>query len=105
MSQTHRGEIWMIDLGMAAKPRPALILSVAPVENERALLSYVPRTTSLRGTRFEVVHSARGFDAGGFDAQGLGTVPSVRLMRRMGTVDAATLARVEAVVKAWLGLT
>lgn len=104
MSAAQRGEIWMIDLGMAAKPRPALILSVPPLAGERALLSYVPRTTSLRGTRFEVAHTARGFDAGGFDAQGVGTVPGVRLMRRMGSVVAATLARVEAAVKAWLGL-
>jgi mRNA interferase MazF len=71
----QRGEVWLIDLGMAAKPRPALILSVAYLDHERAVLTYVPRTTSLRGTRFEVQHQARGFEPGAFDAQGLGGVP------------------------------
>ena len=105
MPAAYRGEIWIVDLGLAAKPRPALILSVAPLDHERALVTYVPRTTSLRGTRFEVAHQGRGFDAGGFDAQGLGSVPHVKLIRRLGMVEAATLAQIGAAVKAWLGLT
>jgi len=104
MALGRRGEIWIVDLGMAAKPRPALILSVEALDNERALVTYVPRTTSLRGTRFEVSHQARGFDLGGFDVQGLGSVPNAKLMRQVGTLDALTLGKVEIAVKAWLGL-
>jgi mRNA interferase MazF len=104
MPSAQRGEIWMIDLGMAAKPRPCLVLSVAYRDDERAIITYVPRTTSLRGTRFEVPHTARGFDPGGFDAQSIAGVPLVRLMRRMGTIDGATLAQIETAAKAWLGL-
>ncbi len=104
MSRAQRGEIWLIDLGMVAKTRPALVLSVAYDERERAVVSYVPRTTALRGTRFEVAHTARGFDVGGFDAQGIAGVPNVQLVRRVGVLDAGTLVRVEAAVKAWLGL-
>jgi hypothetical protein len=59
--RAERGEIWLIDLGMAAKTRPAVVLSVAYDDRERAVVSYVPRTTALRGTRFEVPHTARGF--------------------------------------------
>lgn len=104
MSQAQRGEIWLIDLGMVAKTRPALVLSVAYNDRERAVVTYVPRTTALRGTRFEVPHTARGFDPGGFDAQGIAGVPNVQLVRRIGTLDAKTLSQVEAAVKAWLGL-
>lgn len=104
MAVARRGEIWIVDLGMAAKPRPALILSVEAFDNERALVTYVPRTTSLRGTRFEVAHQARGFDPGAFDAQGLGSVPNAKLMRQVGSLDAPTLGKVEAAVKAWLGM-
>lgn len=89
---------------MVAKTRPALILSVPFDDRERAVMTYVPRTTVLRGTRFEVPHAARGFDPGGFDAQGIGGVPTVQLIRRLGVLDGATLARVETAVKAWLGL-
>ncbi len=104
MPVARRGEIWIVDLGMVAKPRPALILSVEPLPDERALVTYVPRTTSLRHTRSEIVHRARGFEPGGFDSQGLGTVPQVKLMRGLGWIDADTMGQVEAAVKAWLGL-
>lgn len=60
-SEVKRVDIWLIDLGLAQKIRPAVILSVAYLDHERALITYVPRTTSLRETRFEVAHQARGF--------------------------------------------
>ena len=104
MSRAQRGEIWLVDLGMVAKTRPVLILSVAYEERERAVLTFVPRTTSVRGTRFEVPHAARGFDAGAFDAQGLAGVPAVQLIRRLGVIDGPTLAQIETAVKGWLGL-
>ena len=48
MPRAKRGEIWMADLGLAAKVRPVLVLSVAYEGQERAIGSYVIRTTSLR---------------------------------------------------------
>ena len=56
----NRGEIWLADLGYLGKVRPVLILSVIPGDNDRALVSYVIRTTSIRGTAYEVPHMARG---------------------------------------------
>lgn len=81
MPKARRGEIWLVDLGMVQKTRPALILSVAYLDHERAVVTHVPRTTSQRHTRFEVPHRAPGFDHGVFDAQGIGGIPDVRLMR------------------------
>ena len=52
--EVKRGDIWLVDLGLAQKIRPAVILSVPYLDHERALLTYVPRTTSFRGTRLEV---------------------------------------------------
>jgi mRNA interferase MazF len=62
MPKARRGEIWMVDLGLAQKVRPGLILSIAYLDNERAVATYVPRTTLLRQTRFEVIHTAAGFE-------------------------------------------
>lgn len=104
MSSARRGEIWLVDLGMVQKTRPVVVLSVAFLDYERAVVTYVPRTTLLRNTRFEVPHPARGFDSGAFDAQGLGGVPVTKLLRRLGTLDQPTLQRVEIAVKSWLGL-
>lgn len=102
--RARRGEIWLVDLGLVQKTRPVLILSVDFLDNERAVVTYVPRTTSQRGTRFEVPHQARTFEPGVFDAQGLGSIPTVKLVRQLATADAATLRSVEATVKAWLAL-
>ena len=100
----QRGEIWMVDLGLAAKARPCLVLSTSFRDDERAVVSYVPRTTSLRGGRFEVSHQAPRFVPGAFDAQNIGTVPTVRLIRFLAQVDDSTLAQVEEAVGRWLGL-
>jgi len=50
MPQAQRGELWLIDLGLVQKPRPCLVLSIAYLDHERAVVTFVPRTTSLRGT-------------------------------------------------------
>ena len=100
----QRGEIWLVDLGLAAKVRPCLILSVPYADNERALVSYVPRTTARRGGRFEVEHSSPQFKPGAFDAQNIGTVPSAKLVRYLSTVSTHMLEQIEAAASAWLGL-
>jgi mRNA-degrading endonuclease toxin of MazEF toxin-antitoxin module len=103
MPSARRGEIWLVDLGMVQKTRPLLILSVAFLDHERAVVTYVPRTTLIRNTRFEVPHQARGFEPGAFDAQGLGGVPTTKFIRPLGALDASTIQRVEIAVKSWLG--
>jgi mRNA interferase MazF len=100
----QRGEIWLVDLGMTAKERPAVVLSVAFLDSERALVTYVPRTTSLRGGRFEVAHQAPLFKPGAFDAQNIGTVPVVRLVKPLARLHDSVLKQVESAVSAWLGL-
>ncbi len=100
----RRGEIWLIDLGLAAKVRPCLILSADFHDDERAVVTYVPRTTSLRGGRFEVRHHAPRFLPGAFDAQNIGTVPLAKLTKFLAQADLSTLEQIEAAVGRWLGL-
>lgn len=104
MPKAKRGEIWLADLGFVAKVRPVRILSVEYRDEERAVVSYVLRTTSVRGTQYEVPHSARGMLEGAFDAQGIASIPEVKLERRLGVADAATIAKVEEAVRCWLAL-
>jgi mRNA interferase MazF len=91
-------------LGLAAKVRPALVISVAFLDTERALHAIVPHTTAPRGTRFEVSLNVRGLDAGVFDVQGLRNIPPSALVRHRATLTADQVAQIEAVVKLWLGL-
>jgi mRNA interferase MazF len=104
MARGRRGEIWLVDLGMAQKNRPAVILSVDYLDHERAVATFVPRTTRIRNTRFEVIHEGHGFESGAFDAQGIGSVPDVKLIRKLGILPPDVINKVEAAVRAWLAL-
>ena len=104
MKAPLRGEVYMVDLGLAAKIRPCLVLSVPLEESDRSLVTVIPHTTALRKSRFEIPVSARFLRQGGFDAQGIVTVPTVRLMNRLGTLSAEDLRGVEKGVCAWLGI-
>ncbi len=94
----------MVDLGLAAKVRPCLVLSVPLEESDRALVTVVPHTTALRQSRFEVALQIRFLRPGAFDAQGIVTVPTVRLMNRLGALTSDQLGSVEKGVCAWLGI-
>jgi mRNA interferase MazF len=94
----------MVDLGLAAKVRPALVLSIPASDADRALVTLVPHTTSPRNSRFEAAVSVPFLRAGVFDAQNLVTIPHAKLVRLLGKLSAAQLASVERAVCIWLGL-
>jgi mRNA interferase MazF len=99
-----RSEVWLVDLGLVAKIRPCLVLSIpANDESDRVLTALVPHTTSTRGLRFEVRSHVPFLKAGAFDAQNLITVPTVKLIRRLGILPEHQMLEVEAAVKQWLG--
>ena len=102
--EVARGEIWIIDLGMAAKPRPCVILSVPFRDDEKTVVTYVARTTRVSDGRFEVKHEAPNFLPGVFDAQNIGSVPVAKLTRFLAHLPREQMAAVEAAVRAWLGL-
>jgi mRNA interferase MazF len=99
-----RGEVWLADLGIAAKMRPGLVFSVQPGPQDRVLVTLVPHTTSVQRTQFEVVVPKRFLKPGAFDAQGLITLARARLVRRLGTLQSGEMAAIEEAVKRWLGL-
>ncbi|MEX2093820.1 MAG: type II toxin-antitoxin system PemK/MazF family toxin [Pirellulales bacterium] len=71
MPSPKRGDVWIVDLGMAAKVRPCLILSIPAADEDRALVTLVPYTTSPRNSRFEIASSTKFVKPGVFDAQNL----------------------------------
>jgi mRNA interferase MazF len=104
MSKPQRGEVWLIDLGMVAKVRPCLVLSVPTVDEDRVLMTLVPYTTSVRGSRFEVTVTVPFLRSGAFDAQNLVTIPAVKGIRKLGTLTMVQLTPIEDAVRLWLGL-
>jgi mRNA interferase MazF len=104
MPASRRGEVWLVDLGVVAKVRPCLVLSVPPGPQDRVLATLVGHTTSTRGSQFEVEVSARFLQVGAFDAQSLVTVPHAKLIRKLGELSTDQVATVEEAVRRWLGL-
>lgn len=49
-SEAKCGDIWLVDFGLAQKIRPGDILSVAYLDHERSLITYIPRTASFRAS-------------------------------------------------------
>jgi mRNA interferase MazF len=100
-----RGEIWLFDLRIVEKVRPALVISVAFGDADRAFVTIVPRTTSLRGSQFEVPVKASFLKAGVFLVQGVSTYPQVRAIRKLGVLRPDQFRLVLAGVLRWLGQT
>jgi mRNA interferase MazF len=104
MANPKRGEVWLVDLGYAAKVRPCLVLSIPAEDEDRALVTLAPHTTSARGSRFEVAVEVRFLRPGVFDAQNLITIPHAKLIRKLGDLPAEQFTPVEDKVRFWLGL-
>jgi hypothetical protein len=54
VASPERGEVWLADLGLAAKVRPVLVVSVPFGDLDYALIQVVPHTTQPRGGQFEL---------------------------------------------------
>jgi mRNA interferase MazF len=104
MNWPSRGEVWLCDLGMAAKIRPVLILSVPFSEHDYALFHVIPHTTAVRHSQFEVTLSLPFVEPGAFNIQGSQSVPRAWLMRPLGTLNASQLAEVGNSFRRWLQL-
>lgn len=89
MPSIERGEVWLVDLGLAAKARPAVVINIPFLDRDRAVYAIVPHTTALRGSRFEVAVPVPWLAPGAFDVQGLRQLPRPVLLRRLGDLNPA----------------
>ena len=85
-TKVARGEVWIVDLGIVAKIRPCLVLSIpSDDENDRVLTTLVPHTTSTRQSRFEIVIRTPFLKEVAFDTQ------NIKLVRKLGQLTADQL--------------
>jgi mRNA interferase MazF len=96
------GEVWTADLGFAAKFRPVVVGSRQDPDAPRALIIYVPITTQNRASPYEVMlPKARFLARDSFaNVQGIGSLPTVRLGRRIGALTTETLNEIKKAI-AW----
>ena len=86
MRNTLPGEIWRVDFGLAAKVRPALVLSDYPADDELALLVVIPHTTAMRHNRWELSLPKPFLKPGVFHLQQIQPIPLARIDAKLGVL-------------------
>lgn len=87
------GEVWLADLGLAAKTRPVVIVSREDPEPPRSLVTYIPLTTQNRGSEYEVaipkIHFLKQISFA--NTQGIGSISTARLERKLGDLPGSVV--------------
>lgn len=105
MASFQPGDVWIVDLGLAAKVRPCLILSDYPAEDELALVIVIPHTTAIRGNRWELAIPKPFLKPGVFHLQQIQPISLARLERKLGSLSAEELQRLKTALVQLLKLT
>ena len=97
MNPRH-GEVWLVDMGMAAKTRPAIVLIADNLNAPRSLIIHIPITKQNRGSELEVpLGHLRFLDPESVaNVQGIGSLPTVRFEKKLGSVTEVELKAVKA---------
>lgn len=93
------GEVWLADLGLAAKTRPVIIVSRNDPCPPRALVICVPVTTQNRGSAYEIVLPRLSFlkqQGSVANVQGIQSIPTVRLEAKLGKLPEDVLLKIKA---------
>lgn len=94
MPAINSGEVWLTDFGLAAKVRPALLLTGNPADTELDLVTVLLHTTALRGNRWELSIPKPFLKPGAFHLQQIQSVSTVRLERKLGVLTEAEMNKV-----------
>ncbi|MBM3858817.1 MAG: type II toxin-antitoxin system PemK/MazF family toxin [Verrucomicrobia bacterium] len=104
MPVARKGEVWVVDFGIAAKVRPALLLTDSPPVEALDLVTVILHTTSLRGNLWELSIPKSFLKAGAFHLQQIQSVPTARLERRLGALTVEEMLKVEQLLRQQLRL-
>lgn len=91
-------------MGMAAKVRPCLLLTDYPQDDELALITVLPHTTSLRGNPWELKIPKSFLKEGAFHFQQIQSVSVAHLMRKLGALTGDEWRQVQDKLNARFGL-
>jgi len=94
---TNPGEVYMVDLGLAAKFRPMLVVSRKDPDAPRALSICAPITTSNRSSQYEVFIGKPKFlsEQSYVNVQGLQAIEHHELKKRIGFISSDQMSSVK----------
>ncbi len=91
------GDVWLADLGLAAKTRPVVIVSREDPNPPRSLVVYIPLTTQYCDSSYEVELGKLPFlsSSSVANVQGMGSISVSRLERKMGRLPAELFSKLK----------
>lgn len=97
MTSFSRGDVVIVDLGMAAKVRPCIVISVRSEDSQRNMSVVVPMTTEIRGDAFEVSFPKPAWlrQVSVVNLLGIAGVDNARIERRIGAFPSDKLLEIE----------
>ena len=100
---TEPGQVYLVDLGIAAKTRPMQVVSRRDEDAPRALAVCAPITRSTRDSEYEVSIGKSKFlhEASYVNVQGMQAIQHHELKRMIGRLPDADLQKVKGVIE-WL---
>lgn len=94
---TKPGEVYWVDLGLAAKKRPMVVVSRYDTDAPRALSVCAPITTATRNSRYEVPLGKLAFlrETSCVNVQGLQAIQHHELKQKAGSLSAKDMVAVK----------
>jgi len=96
MNPRH-GEVWLVDMGMVAKTRPAIVLIADNLNASRSLIIHIPITQQNRGSELEIPRGHLPFldPKSVANVQGIGSLPAARFEKQLGVVPEVDLKKIK----------
>jgi mRNA interferase MazF len=106
MTSFSRGDVVIVDLGMTAKVRPCVVISMNKPDSQRNMSVVVPMTTEIRGGECEIRFPKPSWlrQESVVNVLGVAGVDNSKIERRISKFPADKMAEIEIVLKRLLGL-
>jgi len=106
MPSFERGDVVVVDLGMAAKTRPCVVVSIGQPDRQRNMSVVVPMTTEIRGGECEIPFPKPVWlrQESVVNVLGIAGVDNAKIERRISAFPADKMVQIESVLKRLLGL-
>jgi mRNA interferase MazF len=106
MASFKRGDVVIVDLGMMAKIRPAVVVSIAKPDKQRKMSVVVPMTTEVRGGECEIAFPKPPWlkQECVVNVLGVAGVDDAKIERRLSAFPVDKMAEIDSALRRMLAL-
>jgi mRNA interferase MazF len=106
MTSFSRGDVVVVDLGMMAKVRPCVVVSINAQDQQRNMSVVVPMTTEIRGGAFEISFPKPAWlrQESVVNLLGIAGVDNSKIERRLAAFPSDKVLEIESGLRRLLGL-